>query len=421
MDARGRPALGVDYKKPPFLFSKPLADPWGGTKLLGGRHPTQMSQPTPDADAPERVVFLLSSICQAMPAGLRLYGHPTLLAIAEAINGNDFVPFTETIFIKQPGLGSSVSWHQDGVTHWGSPDWDEGIHGFNFQIQLYPTTPGNCLWVVPGTHRLGRIDIKKRVAENGGSDQLPGAMPLVCGAGDVTVVNRQTLHGSFANSSPDLRVSMTYGFHRRASVIGQKAALGVEADDVFLRRATDLRALLGHRSCDQRAARPLCRRGALPLPTVCRSRAGLPVQRRDGREGPARLCNQGSGDLAARARALEQRQVLLAGLLHGLAGPDGAQVPGSAAAFDHGTVESIPGHVLRREGADTALLESAFDVDPGDLEVLVLEGRTGRLAGVCQLADPAAEVGLDPATTTGAEVEYGQATLARFARDRELS
>ena len=232
VDAQGRPALGIDYKKPPFLFSKPLADPWGGTELLGGRHPTKMSQPTPDADAPERVVFILSSICQAMPAGLRLYGHHDLLSIAESINGEDFVPYTETIFVKQPGLGSSVSWHQDGVTHWDSPDWDSGSHGFNFQIQLYRTTPGNCLWVVPGTHKLGRIDIKKRVAENDGNDQLPSAIPLVCEAGDVTVVNRQLLHGSFANTSPDLRVSMTYGFLRRKSVVGQKAALGVEAEDV---------------------------------------------------------------------------------------------------------------------------------------------------------------------------------------------
>ena len=134
----------------------------------------------PDAD----VVFLMSSMCRAMPSGLRLYGHPHLLVIAAAINGDDFVPFNNAIFVKQPGLGGSVSWHQDGVTHWGSPDWDEGIHGFNFQVQLYPTTPASCLWVAPGTHKLGKIDIEARVRENGGSEQLPGALPLVCDAGD---------------------------------------------------------------------------------------------------------------------------------------------------------------------------------------------------------------------------------------------
>ena len=28
--------------------------------------------------------------------------------------------------------GGAVAWHQDGVTYWESPDWDPGIHGFNF-------------------------------------------------------------------------------------------------------------------------------------------------------------------------------------------------------------------------------------------------------------------------------------------------
>ena len=29
VDAQGRPALGLDYARPPYLFAKPLADPWG--------------------------------------------------------------------------------------------------------------------------------------------------------------------------------------------------------------------------------------------------------------------------------------------------------------------------------------------------------------------------------------------------------
>lgn len=227
-DALGRPALGVDYARLPYRFTRPLADPWGGTQILGGRHPAQMAQPTPDAGSPEHVVFLMYAMCQAMPSGLRLYGNPKLLAAAQSINGSDFVPFNDAIFVKQPGLGGSVAWHQDGVTHWNAPDWDEGIHGFNFQVQLYPTTAGNCLWVIPGSHKLGKADIKAMVQANGGSEQLPGAVPLVCAAGDVTMVNRQMVHGSFANTSPDLRISLTFGFHRRKSVLGQKAALSME-------------------------------------------------------------------------------------------------------------------------------------------------------------------------------------------------
>ena len=87
--------------------------------------------------------------------------------------------------------------------------------------------------MVPGTHKLGRIDIKQRVAENGGGDKLPGAVPLICAPGDVTIVNRQMLHASFANSSADLRISITFGFHRRASVLGQKGQLTMKSVAVY--------------------------------------------------------------------------------------------------------------------------------------------------------------------------------------------
>jgi len=233
VDRHGNPAYGQDFAINPYLFIKPLSDPWGGTKILGGRHPTKMSEPVPDTPAPAEVVHILRGMCQTMPSGLRLYGHPDLLAIAASINGEDFVPYNDATFVKLPGLGGSVSWHQDGVTHWDSANWDEGIHGFNFQVQLYECTARNCLWVVPGTHKLGRIDISSLVAENGGGERLPGAVPLLCQPGDATIANRQVLHGSFANTSPDLRVSLTFGFHRRESILGAHGALSQSSDEVY--------------------------------------------------------------------------------------------------------------------------------------------------------------------------------------------
>jgi hypothetical protein len=227
VDAQGRSALGVGAPHEIYNLCKPLSDPQGGTEANGGRHPSRMVEPKPDGDAPSYTVLRMRAMCQYMPAGLRVYGHPHLLAIAATINGEDFVPFNDVIFVKQPGVGGSIAWHQDGVTHWDNSEWDQGIHGFNYQVQIYPTTVGNALWVVPGTHKKGRADIKHMVAENGGSEQLPDAIPLICAPGDVTIVNRQTLHGSFANSSPDLRISITFGFHRRKSVLGSKSALSM--------------------------------------------------------------------------------------------------------------------------------------------------------------------------------------------------
>ena len=219
VDAKGRPALGVDCEAPTLFWSKPLGDPFGGTDLADGRHPVKMTEPVPAPDAPEEVVYLILGSLQFSEACLRVYGHPQLLAVAAAINGEDFTPFNEALFIKEPGRGASVAWHQDGTTHWDSPDWDQGSHGFNFMAQLYGSTAANGVWVVPGTHKLGRVDIKAMVAE-AGSERLPDAVPMICAPGDVAINNRQALHGSFANTSPDWRVTVNFGFHRRSSVLG---------------------------------------------------------------------------------------------------------------------------------------------------------------------------------------------------------
>ncbi len=219
VDKHGRPALAHDRKAPTLFWSKPLADPFGGTDLANGRHPVKMYEPEAAAGSPKEVVYLMLGTLQFSDALLRTYGHPDVLGIAASINGEDFVPFTDALFIKEPGRGASVAWHQDGVTHWDSPDWDEGSHGFNMMGQLYGCTAANGVWVVPGSHKHGRADIKAMVAA-AGSERLPDAVPIICAPGDVAVTNRQALHGSFANTSKDWRVTINMGFHRRRSVLG---------------------------------------------------------------------------------------------------------------------------------------------------------------------------------------------------------
>ena len=162
-----------------------------------------MTEPTPADDAPEEVVYVLQGTLQFSDAHLRLYGHPDLLGIAASLNGDDFTPFNEGIFIKDPGVGPSVAWHRDGVTHWESPDWDQGTHGFNLMAQLHGCGPENGVWVLPGSHKERHVDLAS-MADEAGSDRLPQGVPLVCASGDVAIVNRQAIHGSFANTSPDL-------------------------------------------------------------------------------------------------------------------------------------------------------------------------------------------------------------------------
>ena len=220
VDAKGRPALGSEFTLPTFKLARPLSDPVGGTSKSNGRHPAKMTEPLPPADGPNFVISSIDGPLQIMDSCLRLYGHPLLLSIAAQINGPDFTPFAESIIVKPAGLGASVAWHQDGTKQWDKPDWDEGTHGFNFMAQLYGSTAANGVWVLPGSHKQGKLDIKAMIEANNGSDRLPGAIPIVCEPGDVGMSNRQALHGSFANTSKELRMTINFGFHRRSSVLG---------------------------------------------------------------------------------------------------------------------------------------------------------------------------------------------------------
>ncbi len=216
-DSSGRPAFGAEFTRPPYRFAKPLSDPLGGTDKNKGRHPVKMHEATPPEGSPAYTIERLHGNLQLMDSALRLYGHPGLLAVAEAVLGPDFVPYNEVTFIKEPGLGPSVAWHRDGTTHWDALDWDHGAHGFNFMMQLYPSTAGNGVWILPGSHKLRRMSIEEKILE-AGSERIRGAIPLLGVAGDTFILNRQVLHGSFANSSPDRRVTLNMGFFPRARV-----------------------------------------------------------------------------------------------------------------------------------------------------------------------------------------------------------
>lgn len=229
-DSMGRPALGTDRKAGGLLWSKPLSDPMGGTQIARGRHQVKLKDLDAGENAPKEAPFILSGSLQFSDAALRLYAHPSLLAVAAAINGEDFAPFNEVLFIKDPGLGAAVSWHQDGDTHWDSPDFDEDIHGFNFMAQVYGSTPVNGVWVIPGTHKLGKLDITKMV-EASGSERIDGAIPIVCDPGDVVICNRQLVHGSFANSGFEPRLTINFGFHKRSSVLDVQGA-GIHSEAI---------------------------------------------------------------------------------------------------------------------------------------------------------------------------------------------
>ena len=219
-DLNGKPAVGREFTRDSFLFAAPLSDPLGGTSRYKGRHPVKMFEPEPMTDAPKYTIERIHGNLQIMDSALRLYGHHGLLSVSAAVNGADFVPYNEVSFVKEPRLGVSVAWHRDGTTHWDAEDWDAGAHGFNFMAQLYPSTAENGVWVIPGTHKQRVADIPGLVSASG-SERINTAVPMICDAGSVVMSNRQLVHGSFANTSPDRRITLNMGFFPRKRVLNQ--------------------------------------------------------------------------------------------------------------------------------------------------------------------------------------------------------
>eukprot|EP01047_Picozoa_sp_COSAG01_P059712 COSAG01_NODE_7209_length_3304_cov_3.653978_2_plen_259_part_00 len=122
LDRHGRPVRAPDA----YAFAQPLSDPLGGSEFgvfdfkTGRRgkprHPMRMRVPPSATGAscqpPPPVVQSIVHPLLHIDAALRLYGHPQLLAVAEALNGPDFTPFTESSFYKPAGQGTSTAWHQ---------------------------------------------------------------------------------------------------------------------------------------------------------------------------------------------------------------------------------------------------------------------------------------------------------------------
>eukprot|EP01048_Picozoa_sp_COSAG05_P004241 COSAG05_NODE_221_length_13654_cov_29.450103_13_plen_159_part_00 len=89
--------------------------------------------------------------------------------------------------------------------------------------QIFGCDEKNAVWVLPHSHRAPRADIPALLAAHGGSDVLPGAVPLICDAGDVVICDRNALHCSYPNFSPKLRVTFNFGAHRRRWVLHSRA------------------------------------------------------------------------------------------------------------------------------------------------------------------------------------------------------
>jgi hypothetical protein len=165
--------------------------------------------------------------------------HPAILDAVESIVGPDIVCWSSRFFIKDPGDGGFVSWHQD-VTYWGL-DVSENI--LTAWVALSPAKRGNgVMKVIPGTHRKV-VPHREGVASNmllRGQEVAvevdeAQAVYMELEPGEMSVHHGLMFHGSEDNRAGERRV----GFAIRYMPTRVKPLDGLPRDSVMLVRGSD--------------------------------------------------------------------------------------------------------------------------------------------------------------------------------------
>ena len=169
----------------------------------------------------------------------RVVRHPAILDAVESIVGPDILCWSSRFFIKNPGDGGFVSWHQD-VTYWGI-DVAENI--LTAWIALSPSTRHNgVMKVIPGTHRKvvphregAASNMLLRGQEVAVDVDEAHAVYMELAAGQMSLHHGLMFHGSEDNRSRERRV----GFAIRYMPTRVKPLDGLPRDSVMLVRGSD--------------------------------------------------------------------------------------------------------------------------------------------------------------------------------------
>jgi hypothetical protein len=156
---------------------------------------------------------------------LDLLGSPQVLAVAESLCGENFVPTYESMVFKKAGDGEKIPWHQDAVH-------TRKHRVFNFDLYLDESKKDSgALRVVPKSQRV--IQDACSVAETYGWE-LPNVIQVELEPGDVLLHDVMVLHGSERTLGKALRRTIYYEF-RAAEMILEEGPWDSEWIDRRLR------------------------------------------------------------------------------------------------------------------------------------------------------------------------------------------
>lgn len=143
----------------------------------------------------------------------QLVRHPGILDAVESLIGPDILLYHLTCWIKEPGDGSFVTWHQDGTYFNLTPA--EHVTAW---VALSDATPeSGCMRMLPGSHLQGQQaheqgETRNNLLSNGQQIALEiderKTIDIVVPAGQVSFHHTHIVHSSGPNTSNDRRVGI---------------------------------------------------------------------------------------------------------------------------------------------------------------------------------------------------------------------
>lgn len=152
------------------------------------------------------------------PWAYRLATHPAILDAVEDLIGPDILLYQNTIWAKNAGEQSYVSWHQDN-TYFGH----DPCEVLSVWLALSPSRPeSGSMRFLRGSHKLGQLPVRyeRDTANMLSSGQVAeidaaayDAVPTSLDSGEASIHHAFLVHGSPPNISTDRRVGITFVYH----------------------------------------------------------------------------------------------------------------------------------------------------------------------------------------------------------------
>ena len=165
--------------------------------------------------------------------------HPTLVDAVEDLIGPDILCWNAIFWIKEPGAGSYVGWHQD-VTYWGL----DNRELVSVWVALSDASEqAGCMRVLPGSHRLTLNHDETYDPDNLltrgqhiGDIELADTVAMPLRPGQASFHNVATAHGSGPNGTDDRRIGLSLHYlppHTRQTLADWDSAALVRGEDRY--------------------------------------------------------------------------------------------------------------------------------------------------------------------------------------------